>query len=194
MPFCNKASQALLAGWVWLPLHGNEGQCFIWISQAPTILVPLYCFRWVYSEFTSLWGTRIRPLAALFPRNTKSEGPKSVICCMNADKEKLCSESDQLPGRVNVVVTETRDLLWGLCRSHLQDLGCFWVLPYPNCWVLRAESEGNIESATKCVPSSQNPHCMLQLQLLLALPLAIFFCGGQSSCSSNPLSLPPLHI
>lgn len=125
-----------------------------------------------------------------FPQKYKIRGPKSVLRCKNADKEKLCSESYQLHGRVNVVVTEIRDLLWCLCRSHLLDLGCFWVLPYPTCWVLSAETEGNTESATKCVPSCQNPRCMLQLQLLLALPLAIFSVAGSPAA---PQTLSACH-
>lgn len=80
MPFCSKASHlSLLAGFDCLCRNKRKCKGSVWLSQAPIVLVPLPRLRWVYSEFTSLWGARVRPLIALLPRNVKS-GQWNLFC------------------------------------------------------------------------------------------------------------------
>lgn len=57
------------------------------------------------------------------PQKYKIRGLKYAFHCLNADRA-----SDLLPGGVHVAGTEIRDLLQGLCCSHLLDFASFWVL------------------------------------------------------------------
>lgn len=172
MPFCNKASQALLAGWVWLPLHRNERQCkgFVWISQAPTILVPLYCFQWVYSEFTSPWGTRIRPLVALFPRNTKSGDQNLFFVARMQTRRNFAARA------ISCMVA----LMWLWPRSGI----CCDVFVVHICWIWDAFEYFPTQLAESSVQKLRE---ILNLQPNVSLPARILVAC--CNCSSFWLCL-----